>query len=240
MNKTLPSWAQNVLCVAGLGMVASMLLVWLDFGDGISGLRLAWDANHWLFLVPLAGAGLFMAASTRSQYTRLLAIAAGLVVAGYVLLGVAKSLVSMDLDTAMIFGGAALLLGATKSPAMRLAGGGLVLAGFFAPWADYSMASMLWHGYAAFSIALVLWLIPIAGIVGLLAAGNRAEGAKLSRAAGLTVYGAIATVVAVFCVEVFGMGAWLAFGASAVALLVGLFARWNPTVAAAPAQPEHV
>jgi hypothetical protein len=220
--------------MAGLGLVASMLLVWIDLGDGIRGLRLAWSVNHWLFLVPLAGAGLFAAASMRSQHTRVLAIAAGLVVAGYVLLGVAKSFVTMDLDTAMIFGGAGLLLAAAASPAMRVAGGGLVLAGFVAPWADVSMFHAVLH--TGVSIALVLWLVPIAGVAGLLSAGNRSEGRALASAAGLTVYAAIATVIGWFAITVFGAGAWLAFGASTVALVTGLFARWAPVVEAAPDQ----
>jgi hypothetical protein len=227
VNKNLPAWAQNVLCLAGLVLVASMLMVWIDFGDGISGLRLAWNDNHWMFLVPLAGAALFVSASTRSAHARLCAVAAGVVVAGYVLFGVARSFIEMDLDTAMILAGAGLLVAASTTTAMRLAGGALVLVGFFAPWADFSMFDVLVH--TGFSVALVLWLIPLAGIAGVLSAGNRLEGGKLAAVSGLAVFGAIVTVLGWFAINVFGIGAWLAFGASAVALVVGLFARWTPT-----------
>jgi hypothetical protein len=224
------SWVQNVLCMAGLGLVVSMLLVWIDVGDGISGLRLAWAGNHWLFLVPLAGAGLFVAAATRSSYTRLLAIAAGLVVAGYVMLSVAQSFITMNLETAMILGGAGVLLAAASSPALRLGGGGMVLAGFAAPWADFSMFDVLWHGHMGVSVALVLWLVPLAGVGGVLSAGNREGGRALAAVSGLAVYAAFAAVIGWFAVSVFGLGAWLAFGSSGVALVVGLLARGERVV----------
>src|SRR4051794_12898029 len=93
-----------------------MLLSWVDFGGAyrVSGLRLAWEENHWLLLVPLAGALVLAASATRSQHTRLAALLAGLAVTGYVLFNVAHSVIHSGLDTWLILGGAGLMLGGAR------------------------------------------------------------------------------------------------------------------------------
>src|SRR6185312_3959502 len=94
VQKPLPKWALGVLSLAGVVLVGSMLLSWIDMGDySVRGLTLAWDENHWLFLVPLAGAVLAAAAATRSEHTRLAALFAGFVVTGYVLFNLAHSII---------------------------------------------------------------------------------------------------------------------------------------------------
>ena len=85
-----------------------MLLNWVDLGGDFSmrGISLAWEANHWLFLVPVVGVALVASAATRSAHTRLAAIAAGISITGYVLFGVARSVLHSGLDTWLILGGA--------------------------------------------------------------------------------------------------------------------------------------
>ena len=231
---TLPQWAFGVLAVAGVVLVASMFLNWIDLGGdwSRSGLGLAWDDNHWMFLVPLAGGLLVAAASTRSEFTRLAAIFAGTVITGYVLFDLSRSIIHSGLDTWLMLGGAGVLLaGASRERvSWRAAGGALVLAGFFAPWTDES----LWKGLTAASgwdmgiTIRVLWLIPLAGVVGIISAGNAANGKKLALASDAAVYGAFLWVIGSTAYLVFGLGAWAALGASTVALVIGVLGRALP------------
>src|SRR5678815_929543 len=145
-----------------------MFLRWIDLGGDFTatGLGLAWDSNHWLFLVPISGALLVGAASTRSPYTRIAAVFAGL-------------------------GGAGVMLGgvSARRTAWRVAGGIAVLVGFFAPWADDSLFKTLTSDYIGmmpFSVR-VLWLIPLAGLGGIVAAGGK-DGGKVALACGIAVY----------------------------------------------------
>src|SRR5688572_10200497 len=80
VKKTLPASVFGILSFIGVALIGSMFLNWIDVGGAWTrtGLRMAWSDNHWLFLVPLAGAMLLAAAATRSPYTRLAAIVAGL------------------------------------------------------------------------------------------------------------------------------------------------------------------
>ena len=230
MKRSLPAWAFGILGTAGVVMVVSMLFAWVDFGDRVSGLRLAWDGNHWLFLVPAAGALLVATASARSEYTRFAAIAAGVVVAGDVVFEFAKGILHSGLDGWLLFGGAgAILAGANASKRhLRVAGGLAVLAGFFAPWTSHSMFRELWAadellGFASYR---VLWLVPVAGLVALASGADvTPRGKKLALASGLGVYGAFLWLIGSAAALVLGWGAWGAFGASAVALVLGLFAR---------------
>ena len=234
MQKNLPNWAFGVLSVVGVVLVGSMVLNWIDFGGEftVRGYSLAFD-NKWLLLVPVAGAALIAAASTRSQHARLAAIFAGVVVTGYVLFGLTRSIVHSGLDTWLMLGGAgAMLAGVSKERAwLRAAGGAAVLAGFFAPWAELSMAGTLWHGYVGGLIGKSLWLIPLAGIAGIISFGSfgsfgsAQRGAGLAAAAGITVYGTFLLVLGSTALLVFGLGAWLAVGASTVALVIGVLAR---------------
>jgi hypothetical protein len=210
-------------------MIGSMFLNWIDLG-GVwtrSGFRLAWSDNHWLFLVPIAGGLLLAAAASRSPNTRLAAVLAGLVVAGYTLFNLAHSLVHAGFDTWLILGGAGVMLaGATASGAVwRAVGGVLVLAGFAAPWVDFSMFRMLRFDIGNNGIANVLWLIPVAGVLGIISAGNKQSGAKLAGAAGVTVYASLLVAIGYVAWSLFGLGAWIALGASATALVIGVLSR---------------
>jgi hypothetical protein len=220
------------LSFIGVVLIGSMVLNWVDLGGvfSASGLRLAWNDNHWLFLVPIAGGLLVATAASKSPHTRLAAIFAGIVVTGYTLLGVASSIVHAGFDTWLILGGAGVMLASTpRDRALwRAAGGIAVLAGFFAPWTDSSMWTALTSNVQMNGITgNILWLVPLAGITGIIAAGNK-EGAKLSAAAGITIYGTFVFVIGAVAYLVFGFGAWAALGASMAALAIGVLARETP------------
>ena len=233
MKKTLPTWAFGVLSAVGAVLVGSMLLSWIDVGGAVQvrGFTIASD-SHWLYLVPIAGVVLLVAAATRSGSTRLAALFAGVVVAGDVLLNVASSMVHGGLDSWLVLGGAgAMIAGAsTKRVALRGLGGIAVLAGFFAPWAPISMFDVLTSGiFDAASVTgftlRVLWLVPIAGVAGIASVIAKAHGGKLAALSGLAVYGALLWVIGTAAVLVFGIGAWAALGASLLALVIGVVAR---------------
>lgn len=206
-----------------------MLLNWIDLGGELemSGLGLAWEANHWLLLVPVAGAALVASAATRSEHTRLAAIAAGIAITGYVLFGVARSMLHSGLDTWLILGGAgAMLAGVSKERAMwRAIGGIAVIAGFIAPWADASMWQLLTSGYAGDLGIRIMWLVPVAAITGIISAGSATKGAGLAAASGIAIYGTFLYIIGSVAWAVFGIGAWAALGASTVALIIGVLAR---------------
>lgn len=232
------------MSAAGVVLVASMFVDWIDV-VGLatqSGLGVAWDHKHWLFLVPVVGAVLAVAAGTRSEYTRFAAIAAGVVVAGDVMFSSTKSLVfNGGVATWLVFGGAGVVLGGVASTrrSWRIVGGIAVLAGFFAPWERESMVRILANGQAAaiadsFGIALrVLWLVPVAGIAAIASGlSSHAKSGQLALVAGIAVFGSVAWLVGSVANLVFAWGAWGALGASAVALLIGVFV---PGVATRPA-----
>src|SRR6185295_6327562 len=102
-----PSWAYSLLTICGVVLVASMLVPWVSaFGESHTGLGLAWSENHWLFVVPLVGAVLALAAATHSELTRLAAIAAGIAISGYVMFKFSKAIVfDGGVDSWLIFGG---------------------------------------------------------------------------------------------------------------------------------------
>ncbi len=229
MRKTLPTWAFGVLGLVGVVLVGSMLLNWIDVGGEfrMRGIGLAWEANHWLFLVPVAGAALAAGAATRSEYTRLAAIAAGISITGYVLFDVATSMLHSGLDTWLILGGAgAMLAGVSKERSMwRAVGGIAVLTGFIAPWADISMWHLLTSGFAGEMGIRILWLVPIAAVTGIISAGSAIKGAKLAAASGIAIYGTFLYIIGSVAWAVFGIGAWSALGASTVALIIGVLAR---------------
>lgn len=220
-----------------------MLLNWIDLGGEfrMRGIGLAWEANHWLFLVPVAGAALVASAATRSAHTRLAAIAAGIAITGYVLFGVARSMLHSGLDTWLILGGAgAMLAGVSKERSTwRAVGGIAVLAGFIAPWADTSMWQLLTSGFAGEMGIRILWLVPVCAITGIISAGSAIKGAKLAAASGIAIYGTFLFIIGSVAWAVFGIGAWAALGASTVALIIGVLARGPaelpPATAAKPA-----
>ncbi|HUS33154.1 MAG TPA: hypothetical protein VMZ53_31850 [Kofleriaceae bacterium] len=229
MQKTLPKWAFGVLSFVGVALMGSMVLNWIDI-DGLfsrTGVGLAWSDSHWLFLVPLAGAALLATAATRSPHTRLVAIGAGLLVAGYVLFNIAHSIVHAGLDTWLILGGAGTMLAGVPSTrrAWRAVGGLMVIAGFVAPWVDYPLFKMLRHNIIDNGVGNVLWAIPVGGVLGLFSVGNKGEGAKLAALGGSLVYGSLLLVIGLIAYTVFGLGAWIALGASATALVLGVLVR---------------
>jgi hypothetical protein len=235
MNKALPSWAYSLLTTCGVVLVASMLVPWVSgFGDSHTGLGLAWHQNHWLFLVPLVGAALVITAATRSELTRLAAIAAGVTISGYILFKFTKSVVlDGGIDSWLLFGGAGAILGGVspRRAAWRIVGGAAVLAGFFAPWTDESMFKLLTSDELPFLTeglgvtVRILWLIPVAGIVAIgsgVSTSPRSNQAAL--AAGLAVLGTIGWTIGSFANLVLEWGAWGAVAASAVAMVVGVLA----------------
>jgi len=239
VQKPLPNWALGVLSLVGAVLVGSMLLSWIDVGDySVRGLSLAWSDNHWLFLVPLAGAALLGTSATRSPHTRVAALFAGIVVTGYVLFNLAHSIIHSGLDTWLVLGGAGIMLGGVRGDrAMwRAVGGIAVLAGFFAPWVDWSMWKMLKMNISGNGVANSLWFIPIGGVLGIIAAGNK-DGGKLAGIGAAMIYGVIVLTIALVAYLVFGLGAWIALGASATALVIGVLARGAvPVVAPVPAE----
>jgi hypothetical protein len=162
---------------------------------------------------------------------------AGAVVAGYVMFNVASSVVHSGLDTWLILIGAGVMLaGVPKDRSMwRAAGGIAVLVGVFAPWADVSMWTSLTSDVMQVSglTVRILWLVPGAGLLGIISAGNQVTGAKLATAAGIMVFGSFVFVIGSVAFFVFGIGAWAALGASTVALAISVIAR-GPKAAAVP------
>ena len=229
MKKTLPGWAYGVLSVVGAVLIGSMFLNWIDLGGEFQmrGLGLAWEANHWLFLVPVAGAMLLACAAARSEHTRLAAIFAGITITGYVLFDISRSMIHSGLDTWLILGGAGVILaGVSKERSLwRAAGGIAVLVGFIAPWADFSMWKLLTSGFAEGFTIRVLWVVPLAGIAAIISAGSAVKGAALAGASGAAIYGAFLWVIGSVAWKIFGIGAWGALGASAVALVIGVLVR---------------
>lgn len=217
-----------------------MLLTWIDLGGEFQmrGLGLAWEANHWLFLVPIAGAVLVATAATKSDHTRLAAIFAGITITGYVLFDVARGMLHSGLDTWLMLGGAgAMLAGISKErAALRAIGGLAVLVGFFAPWADFSLFAVLRSGLADDWTFKVMWLVPVGGLLGLASLAAGEAGGKLAALAGIAVYGSFLYVIGSVAWQVFGLGAWLALGASTVALIIGVLARGPAALPAATAK----
>ena len=229
MNKQLAGWANQVLTVTGLVLVAAFFVAWI--GNGTTGWTIARHAEHWLFLVPVSGAVLALAAGSRSSATRPAAIAAGLLVAGDLMFEMMRGALHGGLELWLMLGGAALVLASLsdKHRALRTLGGLAVLAGFFAPWTHDSMFRGLLHG-ADFVAALgvnikILWLIPLAGVAAIASTKQARPGAnKLALVAGLAVFGSMLWMIGSVANLVFAWGAWATLGASTTALALGVLA----------------
>jgi hypothetical protein len=226
MNKRLADWAYSVLAVAGCVLVGAFFLSWVNFGDDSSGLSIAWNHSHRLVLVPISGVLLVAAAASKSSWTRLAAVAAGMLVAGDMAFEMLRGMVHFNLDMWLMLGGAGVVLvgSSEKHRALRGAGGLAILAGFFAPWTSES----LFHGLRLadmFGVSTVLWLIPLAGITACASANmTGARGRRVALFSGVAVFASILWFIGSIANMIFAWGAWATFGASATALVVGVIA----------------
>ncbi|MEO8554794.1 MAG: hypothetical protein ABI678_32675 [Kofleriaceae bacterium] len=231
MNKRLAPWAYSVLSVVGVVLVVSFFMSWVKLFDDSSGLSIAWHHEHWLFLVPISGAVLAVTAGAKSSMTRLAAVVAGALIAGDMAVELLKGMLHFDLDMWLMIGGGILaIVGASpKHRALRGVGGIAILAGFFAPWTSDSLFHGLREGAdmaSAFGLSTaVLWLIPLAGLAAIASSSmTGTRGRRLALASGIAVFAAILWFIGSVANMVFAWGAWATFGASAVALVVGLVA----------------
>ena len=225
----LSRWSYSVLSVVGCVLVASFFLAWLDFGgERISGAWIAWEQKQWLFLVPLSGLALAIAAAKQSSYTRLAAVIAGLLVAGDVTWSFLREVVlGSGADMLLIFGGsAAVLLGASdKNRKLRWIGGAAALAGFFAPWDHDSLFRVLTSDLGSFAGIKVLWLIPLAGVAAITSSASASiANRRLALASGAIIGGSVLWSIGSAANLVLAWGAWLTLGASTVALVFGVLA----------------
>jgi hypothetical protein len=221
-----------MLVVPGVVMVAAMFFAWIDLGPlSLSGFQIARMGDRWLWAVPAAGGVLAFAAATRSSYTRWAALAAGLVVAGDVVFELAKGMLHMEWEGWMVIGGAAVILlgAAPERRALRAIGGASVVIGFLAGHGiDAADLAPTW-------IAVVLWAIAASGVVAMASAALATPtGRSLALASGLAIYALLLGLMVYAAYEVFGLGAWAAFGASAVSLVVSLLVPGEGGAAAAP------
>jgi hypothetical protein len=222
-------------------MLVSLVLDWISVGgQHVRGLTIAWEEKRWLLLVPVSGAVLLASAASRSHFTRVAALVAGGVVAGDLVVELMWGMMRGGVEPWLIFGGAiAMMAGMANSRrALRALGGLAVLAGFFAPWSDMSMASALCHGGDLASevgiTAGILWAIPAAGAIGVASMfGKGAWGARLPLIAGIAVFGAFLWFLGSAASLILAWGAWATLGASAVALVIGVLAPAQAPVPAA-------
>ncbi|HEY1547206.1 MAG TPA: hypothetical protein VGG28_05275 [Kofleriaceae bacterium] len=215
--RNLPAWAFSVLAVVGVVMVVAMVLPWIDvsgFELSATGVSMAWHDNHWMFLVPAAGAMLTAAAATRSKHTRLAACFAGLVVAGDVIYSFASDILTMSTGSWLVVGGAlAVLLGVPVARRqLRIIGGLAMVVGFFVAGGIHTDAmSMTGSGIA------------IAGVVAAISGTSTSTKAGwVALIAGASPFAFIALGIGFTAFVVFGIGAWSAFGASLAALVIAL------------------
>ena len=216
-----PAWASSLLVVAGVVMVASMFVNWIDLGLGgdssATGLSIAWHFNHWLFIVPAVGAWLALAAATRADHTRVAAFAAGIAVAGDVAYEFGKDMIHMSLGSWLVLGGAAtILLGVpTARRALRTIGGAAMVVG-------YAMSG----GLHTASLSMNGSLIAVAGVVAVLTGFSQRPNMRwVALAAGAVVPGLLLLVLGLGAYLIFGIGAWAAFGASVLSFAIALVAR---------------
>jgi hypothetical protein len=214
--RNLPAWALSVLSVAGVVMVVSMVLPWIDFGGMISssGLSIAWHDSHWMFIVPISGAALASAAATKSAHTRLAATVAGLAVAGDVVYALAKDALTMSMGSWLVIGGAlVVLLGVPAAHRqLRVIGGVAMLIGFFVAGGIHTDTwSLTGSGIA------------VAGVVAAISGCSTSPKAGWAAiVAGLTPFALIVLGIGFTAFMVFGIGAWSAFAASLAALVIAL------------------
>ncbi|HEY1555497.1 MAG TPA: hypothetical protein VGF94_11750 [Kofleriaceae bacterium] len=233
MNNTLVKWAYPVLVAAGAVMAGAFFVDWIrDYGDGgASGWALAKD-QHWLYLVPISGLALAVAAEKQSRYTRIIALFAGLLVAGDFAYHLFGDVIHWNLQTWLLLGGAAVTL-AGISPerrVLRAVGGGAVLLALFAPWQRSAMFTVsvfdLSHIFSLLGVAMLLILgSMVAAVVAIASAFTTAPWGKTAAVvAGVLVFVSYFAMLLAIANMFFDWGAWSTLGGSAVALAIAALA----------------
>jgi hypothetical protein len=237
----LPRPVTTAFILAGVALIAAFFAPWIGVaGESVSGWFIASEVKTWLFVIPLSGALLALAAASGSRYTRLIAVAAGLAVTGDIVVNVLDGVLHGGADTWLLLGGAGAILAgiADQRRSLRAIGGLAVLLGFFAPWSDSSMfAALTDDGLGgdlidALGVSFrVLWAIPAAGVLAI-GAGfvGKPIGRKLAAGAGIAVYAAFVWAIGSLANVFLAWGAWTTLVASTLALVLGLLApgRSNP------------
>lgn len=229
VNNKLAPWASSLLVVAGVVLIGAFFLAWIA-GGGPSGWQLAHD-ERWLFAIPASGLLLALAAGTESKYTRLAALAAGLLVCGDFAYHLLSGVVHSNLSTWMLLGGAAtMLLGIPHHQrALRAVGGAAVLLAFFSPWEhrmivtiDISLSDLL----SVMGIAIILvYASMLAAVVAIISAfTTKPWGQTAALIAGFLVFLAYFWMLLAIATLFLGWGAWMTLGASSAALVVAVIA----------------
>jgi len=231
VNTKLASWASTLLVVSGVVLVAAFFLAWIA-GGGPSGWQLAHD-ERWLYAIPASGLLLALAAGTESKYTRLAALAAGLLVCGDFAYHLLRGVIHSNLSTWMLLGGAATML-CGISPArraLRAVGGIAVLLAFFQPWEhhtairltlDLSLSDLM----SVMGIAIILvYASMLAAVVAIISAfTTKPWGKTAALAGGFLVFLAYFWMLLAIATLFLGWGAWMTLGASSFALVVAVVA----------------
>ena len=223
-----------LFAAAGAALVVGFFLPWVDLGVASAS---GWDAarhgtgwtHHLLWLAPLAGLGLLLSGASDDRRARSLGILTGALVLGWLALASGRDILG-DLR----WGGWLALIGAAGVVA-AMSGGQRALAAasaaacavaFFLPWYGGASGYTFAHGAAAYDLTRLapVWL----GLFGALAAGAVALTGRRTSLASLGALGVVAAVAWPYVVVihlVFGLGAWLTLGGSALALGAGLATR---------------
>lgn len=230
----------HVLAITGAAMVAAFFLPWIDLlGETLTGFELARDAalggkRHLLWLCPLGGAAVALAAVSRASSLRALALVVGGGVVGFVAWQVGGGLIR-----SLHHGAWMTILGASAAIATAAARGGrgwtalagaVAVLGFFLPWLGSHGVTVTGLDLARLPAAPAelglpspawLYLVPVAAAVAALSALSPRTHA------GAIAGGAIVlAVLAYLYLRVYsfflGWGAWLTLAAAAALLLGGL------------------
>ncbi len=240
MSTKLAKWASSLLVVAGAVMVGAFFLSWIrDWGDGgVSGWQLAHD-KHWLYAIPASGLLLALAAGTHASYTRLLALVAGLLVAGDFAYHLLRDMIHSDLTTYLLLGGAGVMIAGIDPArrALRAIGGIAVLLAWFAPWQRGAAISFTIDFADVFSLLGVAMILVygsmLAAVVAIVSAfTDKPWGKTAALLAGVSVFAAYFWLLLTVANLFLGWGAWMTLGASGAALALAVLApRDKPPVA---------
>ena len=231
MTNKLAPWASSLLVVAGVVLLGAFFLAWIA-GGGPSGWQLAHD-EHWLYVIPASGLLLAFAAGTESKYTRLAALAAGLLVCGDFAYHLLDGVIHSNLSTWMLLGGAAtMLLGIPhKQRALRAVGGAAVLLAFFQPWEHHTAIRLTVHIslrdlLSVMGIAMILvYASMLAAVVSIISAfTTKPWGKTAALIGGFLVVLAYFWMLLAIATLFLGWGAWMTLGASSFALVVAVVA----------------